>query len=274
MIMADALRLNQILINIINNAIKFTKEGYIGIKLKATEKSDKKALLEFIVEDTGIGIPKESIGKIFDRFEQIEDKTWQKFGGTGLGLSIVKRLVELKGGNLKVDSTLGKGTTFTFSNWYELADEVPTKNAVKENDRLSKFDDFAVLVAEDNPINQFITVEILKEWNVKVDVANNGLEAYEKVKLNNYDMILMDTHMPVMNGYEATKKIREELSEEKRDIPIISFSASVIENEKKEAIAAGVTDFIDKPFEPAKLHAKMTKLAEQKESLMDIKIPA
>jgi signal transduction histidine kinase len=267
MIMADSLRLNQILMNLLSNAIKFTNSGSIKVSLKLKEKNDEKALLEFRVKDTGIGISKSSIEKIFTRFGQIDDKTWQKFGSTGLGLSIVKRLVELKGGTLKVESVVGKGTTFIFDNWYQLADQPAKTTPPKNLSDLPKLDNILVLLAEDNAINQFMIVKMLKEWNIKVDVAINGLEAFEKLKGNNYDLILMDIHMPVMNGYEATRKIRKEMNDSKKDIPIISFSASVINHEKDQAKKAGGDDFIEKPFEPIILHHKIRKLVRRKREL-------
>lgn len=259
-IMADALRLNQILLNIINNAIKFTHKGKISIGLKPLEFTEDRVLLEFFIKDTGIGIPKASIKKIFTRFEQVEDKTWQEFGGTGLGLSIVKRLIELKGGNLHIESEVDKGTSFTFSNWYNLAEDLIPKQESEPNKQQDPIDEILILLVDDNPLNQFIVVEMLKDWNIDVDVANNGLEAFEKIKIRNYKLILMDTHMPVMNGNETTKKIRKELTSVKRNIPIISFSASVIENEKKAAKNAGVDDFMEKPFEPSLLVKKIRKL--------------
>jgi len=268
MIMADALRLNQILMNLISNAIKFTNSGDIKVNLTLKEKNDKNALLEFTVKDSGIGITKSSIEKIFTRFEQIEDKTWQKFGGTGLGLSIVKRLIELKGGTLKVESEIGVGTTFIFDNWYALANEPSKMNSLQKNlSDLPKLDNVLVLLAEDNDINQFMIVKMLKEWNIKVDVAINGLDAFEKLKRNDYNLILMDIHMPVMNGYEATRKIRKEMIDSKRNVPIISFSASVINHEKDEAKKAGGDDFIEKPFEPVVLHHKIRRLVNKKREL-------
>jgi len=261
MIMADALRLNQIMMNIINNAIKFTIQGNVTVSLKMVEKDDEKVMLQFVVKDSGIGIPKSSIEKIFTRFEQVEDKTWQKFGGTGLGLSIVKRLIKLKGGTLNVESELGVGTTFTFSNWFKLAKDNATPDSnVKQEPSLLKFDDITILLVDDDITNQFIIVETLKEWNIKVDVAENGLEALKKLEENNYDLILMDTHMPIMNGYEATRKIRGEMLNPKKDIPIIAFSASVIDKEKTAATEAGVNDFIEKPFEIKKLVRKIKNL--------------
>lgn len=259
MIMADSLRLNQILLNIINNSIKFTNKGAINIGVKGLGDYEGHTVLEFKIQDSGIGIPSTSIDKIFNRFEQVEDKTWQKFGGTGLGLSIVKRLIELKGGKLGVNSVEGVGTTFTFTNSFKLAEDHQNAADPALTDG-SPEEEISILLAEDNVINQFIVVKMLNNWNIKVDVATNGLEAFEMLKQKDYHLILMDMHMPVMNGYEATRKIRNEMSDEKKNIPIISFSASVIEQEKEEATNSGVDDFIDKPFEPKVLHHKVLKL--------------
>ncbi|MBB3057154.1 response regulator [Mucilaginibacter gotjawali] len=264
LVMADPLRLNQILINLINNAIKFTQAGTIKISLQLLEKRGDDVVLEFIVKDSGVGIPQSSINKIFTRFEQIEDKTWQKFGGTGLGLSIVKRLVELKGGKLKVESTLGAGTSFIFTNSYKDVTKVKALEITKKQIAdLPKFDNILILLAEDNAINQFVAVKILKKWNIKVDIAINGLDAFKKLKENNYSLILMDTHMPVMDGNEATRKIRTELTGFKKDIPIMSFSASVLEIDRNDAKKAGANDFIEKPFELKTLNRKLHKLLDK-----------
>lgn len=263
MIKADPLRVKQILMNLINNAIKFTQEGRIDLSLSAAESAASNVELQFKVKDTGPGIPESSIHQIFQRFEQLEDKTWQKFGGTGLGLSIVKRLVELMNGKIEVDSVLCQGTTFSFTGSFELSDEaVPvdiTQHKISHH-ILQDFHNVTVLLVEDNKINQFVAVKMLQNWNVKVDVAENGLEALYKLKLKNYDLVLMDTHMPVMNGIEATQKIRREMPAHINRIPIISFSASVIEHEKKEALDAGVNDFLEKPFQPKMLHEKISRL--------------
>lgn len=264
-ILADGLRLNQILMNLVNNAIKFTKQGGINVGLKMIDEKENGVELEFTIRDSGIGISPASIETVFNRFEQIENTdTWQKFGGTGLGLSIVKGLIELKGGTLNVESEVNEGTTFTFANWFALADKHPeTAGAEVHKENLPQFNEAFILLAEDNVINQFLVVQMLKKWNITVDVAVNGLETIEKLKNNNYDLILMDTHMPVMDGLQATKIIRQEMPATKKNIPIISFSASVIEKEKAEAIKAGVNDFIGKPFDPSVLHSKIKQLIKK-----------
>jgi len=260
---ADALRLNQILMNLINNAIKFTVAGQVVVTLKVGEVNDGRTALEFTVKDSGLGIPESAIKEIFERFEQVQDKSWQKFGGTGLGLSIVKRLAELMGGSIKVNSVLGEGTSFIFTALFEHANELFIKPALQDSppaEELSDLKHVRVLLVEDNVINQFVAIRILQRWNVKVDCALNGLEAFHKVAAQEYDLVLMDTHMPVMNGIESTRKIRTELPEGKNNIPIISFSASVIEHEQQEARNAGVNDFLEKPFHPQILHQKIVNM--------------
>jgi CheY-like chemotaxis protein len=236
------------------------------------KKRGENVLLEFSVKDSGMGIPKSSLDRIFTRFEQVEDKTWRTFGGTGLGLSIVKRLVELMGGTLNVESKLGVGTTFTFTNWFQLADKIRRPQQKNHLYDFPKFANDTVLLAEDNAASTYVIVEMLKKWNIDVDVAANGWEAVEKFKKNNYNLILMDTHMPIMNGNEATMKIRGEVNDSRKDIPILSFSASVIEKEKDEAKKAGADDFIEKPFEPKTLYDKIRKMIDRKKGLRPIAI--
>ncbi|TSJ40969.1 response regulator [Mucilaginibacter corticis] len=259
-LMADALRIQQILMNIISNAIKFTIDGSISVSLKMVEKKTGSVKLEFCVRDTGIGIPQSSIERIFTRFEQVEDKTWQTFGGTGLGLSIVKRLIELMGGTLHIDSAINKGTTFIFTDWFELSGAAAKSETQPHLKEVSELEELHILLVDDDTTNQFIIVEMLKEYNIRVDLAENGLEALEKLKANDYQLILMDTHMPVMNGYEATRKIRTEIPGPKKDIPIIAFSASVVDKEKSAAVDAGVNDFIEKPYEVNDLVNRIFKM--------------
>lgn len=258
-VMTDPLRFNQILMNLINNAIKFTEVGQVDVSVSVEEVNEQKVRLKVAIRDTGMGIPEASKSKIFDRFTQVEDNRWQKFGGTGLGLSIVKKLIELKGGILSVDSTVGKGTTITFSNWYEVCMENNGASACADAPApvLSKFKNVYVLLAEDDAINQMVTTRILNAWDIKVDVAVNGDEAFKKASEKDYDLVLMDTHMPVMNGYEATQKIRAELVGKKSEIPIISFSASVMEKDQEKAMESGMNSLVTKPFNLEDLHEKI-----------------
>ena len=268
-IMIDALRLNQILMNLLSNAIKFTETGCVELNIRMLEKKQETVDLEFSVSDTGIGIAVEAIHKIFNSFEQAEDQTAQKFGGTGLGLSIVKKMVELKGGILSLTSELNKGSVFSFTNSYQyLPDKMPEiANSIKDEPMPNMI---SVLVAEDNTINQFMITKMLKNWGISVEVVDNGLKAIERLQNKNYDLILMDMHMPVMDGLEATRKIRAEFDEPKKSIPIISLSASVMEDEQQAALQAGVNDVVCKPFDPLVLREKIIALVQKELSVLNL----
>lgn len=262
-ILVDSLRLNQILMNLLSNAIKFTTSGFVKLGVKVLERKADRCQLQFSVQDSGIGISEDRQAKIFDSFEQADDSTVSKYGGTGLGLTIVKKLIELKGGQLNVVSKPGKGSTFTFTNWYT---EVEKPDSAKNNKpplkALEPFTDVNILVAEDNLVNQFMLSKILKDWNIKFEIVDNGKKAIDKVNTGNFDLILMDTHMPEMDGYSAAAFIRENCAE-KKNIPIISLSAATFEHEKEHALRSGMNDVLAKPFQPFQLHEKIAKLVNK-----------
>ncbi|MCD0487981.1 response regulator [Pedobacter sp. MC2016-14] len=262
MVMADSLRLNQILMNLIGNAIKFTTEGSVTLKVEILDRKGNNLQIRFSVIDTGIGIAPANIDKIFETFEQAEDKTTVQFGGTGLGLSIARNLAQLKGGILEVSSEESKGSVFCFTNWYEVLQN-PTITKTANATEPEAFNDVKILIAEDNPINKFLIVKILKGWNVEPDVVENGQDALDKLKINHYDLILMDTYMPVMNGLEAIRHIREGYVPGKEAIPIITFSAAVMASDKQTAIEAGANDIVSKPFNPQDLHLKISSLIKK-----------
>lgn len=259
-VIADSLRLNQILMNLVSNAIKFTIEGSVTLKVETKERSETDCLLKFSVIDTGIGIAKDNIDKIFETFEQAEDSTTLKFGGTGLGLSIVKQLAALKNGTLEVSSEESKGSTFSFSNRYELPEVKITPTTLHVSEDLKQLEGLKVLVAEDNAINQFLILRILKSWRIETDVVENGQEAIERLAIGDYNIILMDTFMPVMNGLEAIKLIRQGIVPGKENTPIITFSAAVMDSDRQTAIAAGANDILSKPFDVKLLHSKIASL--------------
>jgi PAS domain S-box-containing protein len=259
-LMLDSLRLNQILMNLLSNALKFTERGYVKLKITVLQKHNDKVKLKFSVEDTGIGIPADRLNRIFESFEQAEEDTVSKYGGTGLGLTIVKKLAELKGGELTVSSQVGRGSTFNFVNWYTISLKPKDKVSPKKDKILLPFNNVRVLVAEDNMVNQFMLSKILKDWNVEVEMVDNGRKVIEKLTNKEYDIILMDTHMPEMNGYQAARTIRVDFEEPKRSIPIISLSAASYDHEQQEALSAGMNDVLSKPFQPYQLHEKMSKL--------------
>ncbi|WP_207426891.1 response regulator [Pedobacter sp. SYSU D00535] len=265
LVMTDSLRLNQILMNLLSNGIKFTAKGSVDLSVSVLELKDGEIQIEFAVKDSGIGIPKDRIDKIFESFEQAQEDTMHKYGGTGLGLSIVQQLAGLMGGRLHVDSEEGQGSTFTYTNWYQVVDsnveEISAKPGISE---LAKFENVAVLVAEDNLVNQFMIRKVLQNWNLEVDVVDNGEKVLECLKQSHYDIVLMDTHMPVMGGFEATRRIRTEMLDGVKNIPIISLSAAVLEEEKQQAYDAGVDDIVTKPFDLSVLHQKIEMLVRKK----------
>ncbi|MDB4918645.1 response regulator [Mucilaginibacter sp.] len=259
-LMIDSLRLNQILMNLLSNAIKFTERGYVKLIVTVLQKNNVKAEIKFTVEDSGIGIPEHRLGGVFESFEQAEDDTAAKYGGTGLGLAIVKKLVELKGGDLIVSSEQGRGSTFSFINWYSIADKPKDKVETKAAGALEQFENVNILVAEDNLVNQFMLAKMLKDWGIEFEVVDNGRKVLDKLRAKDYDLILMDTHMPELNGYETTKTIRSSFEEPKRSVPIMSLSAAAFDYEKEEAISAGMNDLLSKPFQPHELYVKIKSL--------------
>jgi PAS domain S-box-containing protein len=263
-IWGDGLRVKQILMNLLSNAIKFTELGHVTLAISVEDREDNKVKLRFSVEDTGIGISKESISRIFNSFEQADDTITSKYGGTGLGLNIVRNLIELKGGELAVSSEPGNGSTFVFSNWYNLVTaSEPEKVYQVVSKSLKSFKGKKLLIVEDNSINQFMLSRMLQNWETEVDIVENGQLAIEKLAQNHYDLILMDTHMPVMNGYEAAKIIRLDFEEPKRSIPILSLSATTIENDQQQAFNAGMNAVLCKPFKPEDLHRKINELLKE-----------
>ncbi len=259
-IIADALRLNQILTNLMSNAIKFTIEGHVTLKVEVTERSEQGCTLKFSVIDTGIGIAKENIDKIFETFEQAEDSTTLKFGGTGLGLSIVKQLAALKNGVLEVTSEEFKGSTFSFINQFELPEVKTVPATLTTGDDLRQLEGIKILVAEDNVINQFLILRILKSWNIETVMVENGEQAIERLAAEDFNMVLMDTFMPVLNGLETIKLIRAGAVPGKESIPIITFSAAVMESDRLTALEAGANDILSKPFDAKLLHSKIESL--------------
>ena len=259
-LMVDTLRLNQILMNLLSNAIKFTKRGFVKLTVSVLQVQHDQVKLQFIVEDSGIGIASNKINSIFNSFEQAENDTAANYGGTGLGLAIVKKLAELKGGKITVSSEPGKGSMFTFVNWYTVTHKPREKTSIKAEKALQPFDNISILVAEDNLVNQFMLSKLLKDWGVDVDIVDNGLKAVAKMRVKNYDLILMDTHMPEMNGYEAAKSIRMDFEEPKKNIPIISLSAASFDYEQQEALRVGMDDVLSKPFHPKELHSRIERL--------------
>ncbi|MDW9379391.1 response regulator [Chryseobacterium sp. JV558] len=258
-LVGDATRLTQILVNLIGNAIKFTQQGNITIEIYNKQQTEKEAVVGFRISDTGIGIDKEKLSEIFERFNQGEDSTTRNYGGTGLGLSIVKSLIVLQNGNIEVTSEQGKGTTFHFYIPYGIAEEqltiVPATdpNYFKDTSNTP----LKVLVVDDNTINQSLMKHLLSQWNIDFHVVSNGLEAVGYLTSNECDLILMDIQMPQMDGYAATQKIREEL---KLNIPIIAMTAHALPGEREKCLSRGMNEYIPKPVKEEELFTLISKL--------------
>ncbi len=255
----DPTRLQQILNNLISNAIKFTEHGEVRLIVKWSDVGKQRARVTFEVKDSGIGISEKSIENIFESFTQASSDTTRKFGGTGLGLTIVKRLVELQGGKIVVKSQLEKGTSFIFHIDYEIVEaEKLQNNKPKELDQ--SISHLKILVAEDNKINQLVVRKVFADWQLTVDFADNGQEAVEKATETCYDLILMDIQMPIMDGLSASKMIRTTLSEPNCNVPIMAMTAHATASEKQKCHDHGMNDHINKPFELLELKKKIISL--------------
>ncbi|WP_246125979.1 tetratricopeptide repeat-containing hybrid sensor histidine kinase/response regulator [Bizionia myxarmorum] len=252
---ADQLKISQILINLIGNSIKFTKDGNIWIRAKKLNQDGDNYTIRFEVEDNGIGISKEKQERLFESFSQGSIQINRKYGGTGLGLSIVKGLIDILKGNIYLKSELGKGSKFTFEVPMKYSEPVakPKKIEYFSNIADIDLDNIKILVVEDNKINQMITKKILNKMKLNCDIVDNGEEAVEKARNENYDVILMDIHMPGISGLEATRLIREF----NKDLTIFALTAVTIEDKMHEFDEAGFTDIISKPFKQEDFEKKL-----------------
>ena len=254
-LIGDKLRLSQVFMNLVSNALKFTKDGEVKISAALEKIEGTKHFILFEVKDTGIGIAKEDQEKIFEKFVQIERKEGD-YQGTGLGLSIVQKLTELFDSKIILESTEGVGTTFSFTIGFE-ADE-SKKNEIINNIEvdLSLNYFYRILVVEDNKINQVVTKKILENNNFKCKIIDDGYAAIELLEKETFDIILMDINMPIINGFDTTKLIRKK----GYTLPIVALTAFDKQEVTEGAIAAGMNDIIVKPFEPAKLFQVITNL--------------
>jgi len=257
-LLGDSARLTQILNNLVSNAVKFTDEGEVKIGVKKTHQDDNKVSLQFYVADTGVGISKDKQEKIFESFTQERTDTSRIFGGTGLGLTISKKLVDLQGGSIRVESTKGEGSTFYVDLEYELGDESQVDKLQSDKRISSKnLEGIKVLLVEDNLINQKVMTRFLEKWHMEITVANNGNEAVDKVNEEHFHIILMDLQMPMMDGYQSSQAIRTIDDQRKRNIPIIALTAAALKEVKEKVYASGMNDFITKPFNPVELQEKL-----------------
>ncbi len=264
-LLGDPSRLNQVLINLVGNAIKFTERGSVEVKCRVEENNGDRVRIAFSVKDTGIGIPEEKIGKIFERFTQASSDTNRRYGGTGLGLTISRQLVELQGGSIGATSKPGEGTTFMFSIPYSVVENVAAAKAPAEL-QLDPIAGTRIQLVDDNAFNHIVAVDTLKEYlpAATVDVAENGNVAIAKLQQATYDLVLMDIQMPEMDGYDATQYIRRNFSAPLNAIPILAMTANATREEIEKCRLCGMNDHIAKPFVPENLLLKMSEVLGQR----------
>jgi PAS domain S-box-containing protein len=258
-LLGDPVRLHQIILNLVSNAVKFTTEGKITVSVRLLEEDEEKVTIEFAVTDTGIGIPENKIETIFENFQQASSRTSRLYGGTGLGLSIVKQLVEPQGGSIRVESTVDEGSVFSFIlDFQKTTADVEAETEIVELDEEIK--NIKVLVVEDIALNQLLMKTLLDDFGFEQDIAVNGKVAVEKLQTKTYDVILMDLQMPEMNGFEATEYIRKTM---KSCIPIIALTADVTTVDLAKCKAVGMNDYIAKPVDERILYSKIIGLVRK-----------
>jgi len=258
----DPLRLGQILLNLVGNAIKFTESGRVEVGVTQLPNQDGKLLLRFMVSDSGIGIAPEDQRRVFSAFEQADASTTRRHGGTGLGLAICKRLVHLMGGEISVQSAAQQGSTFTFTTLMDSGLPACSAEATEwstdaESQIKARFGGRKVLLAEDEPINQEVTLLLLEETGLEVVIAVDGVEAVEQVRHSDFALVLMDMQMPRMGGIEATLAIRNIPGRE--SLPILAMTANAFDEDRRQCMAAGMNDFISKPVKPEVMYATLLK---------------
>ena len=249
-LIGDPTKLSQILVNLVGNALKFTEKGYVEVVVTEMLETETDSLIKFSVIDTGIGIPKDKIDSIFESFNQASNETTRKYGGTGLGLTITRKLVELQGGKITVESVVSKGSEFSFSLEYKKAQKATANNTKLKNAAIDPdfLKDIKILLVEDNELNQLLAVKVFGKWDKQIDIADNGKIAIEKITNTNYDIILMDIQMPEMDGNELTNHIRTKMGE-KSTVPIIALTAHATLEEEKRCLQNGMNDYLSKPYD-------------------------
>ncbi|TRX01592.1 response regulator [Flavobacterium gawalongense] len=258
-LVGDPVRLHQIILNLVSNAVKFTAIGKITVSVHLLHEDEDKVVIEFAVTDTGIGIPEDKIGKIFDNFQQASSGTSRLYGGTGLGLAIVKQLVEPQGGSIRVKSKINEGSIFSFTLSFQKTNaDAELENEMMELD--TEIKNIKVLVVEDIPLNQLLMKTLLDDFGFDRDIAENGKIAIEKLKSKDYDIILMDLQMPEMNGFEATEYIRKTMNSK---IPIIALTADVTTVDLAKCKAVGMNDYLAKPVDERLLYSKIVGILKK-----------
>jgi signal transduction histidine kinase/ActR/RegA family two-component response regulator len=265
----DPTRITQVVFNLISNAIKFTHDGTIHVKVTCVEDRHNMVAVNFAVKDTGIGIVQDKLDLIFEPFTQESLSTTRQYGGTGLGLAIVKRLLESQGVKIQVASRPGIGSEFSFNMDFPVHTEkqqatLNGSHQPDENNTLVEADNnlraLRVLIAEDNPVNVMLMKKLLSKWEISPTIAENGEHAVNLMHRSNFDIILMDLQMPLMNGFDAAMQIRKMSDPKKSTVPIIALTASALADIKEKVYAAGMNEYISKPFKPSELLEKMQQL--------------
>ncbi|WP_367753608.1 PAS domain S-box protein [Flavobacterium sp. WC2430] len=262
-VIGDPVRLHQIILNLVSNAVKFTSKGKITVNVNLIDEDEENITIEFAVTDTGIGISKEKIATVFDNFQQATSGTSRIYGGTGLGLAIVKQLVEPQGGTINVVSEVNVGTTFSFRLDFQKTNlDAEVNNEFLELD--TEINNIKVLVVEDIALNQLLMKTLLDDFGFERDIAENGKIAIEKLQNNSYDIILMDLQMPIMNGFETTEYIRKTMNSQ---IPIVALTADVTTVDLAKCMAVGMNDYIAKPVDERLLYSKIVSIVKKNSSL-------
>lgn len=262
LLLGDPVKIGQVLSNLLGNAVKFTTQGSVTVTLQVRELLPESALIHFRISDTGIGISPDRLQHVFDDFTQASYDIGLKYGGTGLGLSISKRLVELHGSELAVESALGRGTTFFFD--LRLKTLAEDRGAAGDDGNAADpppLKGLKVLIADDNEINVLVLTALLGKWGIEPEVVTDGRQAVERVQEGDYDVVLMDLRMPELDGYAATRQIRSLPDEKFKRLPILAVSASTRMGHQPELDAAGFTEFVGKPVSPDILFAKLARYA-------------
>lgn len=259
----DPTRLRQALLNYASNAVKFTEQGSVTLRAKVLEEKGDDILVHFEVQDTGIGLSQASLNKLFQAFEQGDNSITRKYGGTGLGLAITRKIAHMMGGDIGVESELGKGSTFWFTarlqRGQEMSDTLTGAGQIGDAEVLLRlhYREAKILLADDSEINREVAVEMMRNAGLVLETVKNGAEAVEKIKSQHYDLILMDMYMPVMSGLEATRAIRN--MPEYASLPIVAMTANAFDEDRLACFGAGMNDFIAKPVEPSVLYATLIK---------------
>jgi CheY-like chemotaxis protein len=265
-LIGDPHRLRQVLLNLINNGVKFTKFGSVRVQARLEQQQDGEAAIRFDVADTGIGLSREEQKLIFEPFRQADGSVTRKYGGTGLGLAICARLVELQGGSMSVISVKGEGSTFSFNIRCGICSEPgldPQKRPAEALRRGAPLERLKILLAEDNRVNQLLVVRLLQARGHQVVVVGDGRAALDAAEQQSFDLILMDIQMPEMDGLEATRLLRERQRNGLRVPPIIAMTAHAMKGDRDKCMEAGMTGYISKPIQPEQLFEHMEEVMAQ-----------